>query len=274
MQQLEDFVERPGRHGARLVLGRAVGTGEQRLRQLDIPVAIDVPDEAIGGAGGLVEAVGFDRLGDLGGAFAVSCAIQRLSVSFADFGSKPATRAAPLNSTKRAAFHSLVAKLRLLSTSCGPSLMSWPGATLRSKREAQRVGAVFVDDAERVDDVALRLRHLGAGRVAHQAVDVDVVERHFLHEVQAHHHHARDPEEDDVEAGDQRRGRIVALELFASRPASPASRTATAPRRTRCRARPRRAKCRIRCCLLVRRSLRSSWRTTSTAAVNTPSLLV
>jgi hypothetical protein len=30
----------------------------------------------------------------------------------------------------------------------------------RRQREAQRVGAVFVDQAERVDDVALRLRHL------------------------------------------------------------------------------------------------------------------
>ena len=55
MQQLEDLIERPGRHRARLVLGRAVRTGQQRLRQLDIPVAIDVPDEAIGRAGGLVE---------------------------------------------------------------------------------------------------------------------------------------------------------------------------------------------------------------------------
>ena len=45
--------------------------------------------------------------------------------------------------------------------------------------EAQRVGAEFVDDAERIDHVALRLRHLGAGGVAHQAVDVDVVERDF-----------------------------------------------------------------------------------------------
>ena len=40
--------------------------------------------------------------------------------------------------------------------------------------------------------------------VAHQGVDVDVAERHLLHEVQAHHHHARHPEEDDVEAGDER----------------------------------------------------------------------
>ena len=35
-----------------------------------------------------------------------------------------------------------------------------------------------------------------------------------IHEMQAHHHHARDPEEDDVEAGDQRGGRIIALEFF------------------------------------------------------------
>ena len=44
-------------------------------------------------------------------------------------------------------------------------------------------------------------------------MDVDVAERHFLHEVQAHHHHAGDPEEDDVEAGDENVGRVVALQL-------------------------------------------------------------
>ncbi len=43
---------------------------------------------------------------------------------------------------------------------------------------------------------------------------VDRVKRHLLHEVQAHHHHAGDPEEDDVVAGDQGVGRIVAGELL------------------------------------------------------------
>ena len=72
-------------------------------------------------------------------------------------------------------------------------------------------------------------------------MDVDVAERDLLLEVQAHHHHPGDPEENDVEAGDQNAGRIVALRAPSSRPASPGSRTATGPRRTRCRARPRRA---------------------------------
>src|SRR6185369_16404714 len=64
-QQLEDFVEHPGRHGACLVLRRAVSPGEQRLRQLHVPVAVDVPNKAIGRRRRLVEAVLLDRLGDL-----------------------------------------------------------------------------------------------------------------------------------------------------------------------------------------------------------------
>ena len=64
----------------------------------------------------------------------------------------------------------------------------------------KRVEADAVDDVERVEDVALGLRHLLPFGVAHEGGDVDVAERHFAGEVQRHHDHARDPEEDDVEA--------------------------------------------------------------------------
>ena len=64
----------------------------------------------------------------------------------------------------------------------------------------ERIETDPVDEVERVDDVALGLRHLLAVLVADEAGDVDVLERHVAHELQAHHHHARDPEEDDVEA--------------------------------------------------------------------------
>ena len=60
VQQLEHLVEHPGGHGARLGLGRLVVAGEDRLDQLQIPVAEDVPDELVDGAGRLVELVGFD----------------------------------------------------------------------------------------------------------------------------------------------------------------------------------------------------------------------
>ncbi len=79
---------------------------------------------------------------------------------------------------------------------------------------AQRIGAVFVDQIQRVDDVALRLRHLRALFVAHQAVDIDGVEGHVARHLQLHHHHPRDPEEDDVKAGHQHAAGMEGLELF------------------------------------------------------------
>ena len=70
-----------------------------------------------------------------------------------------------------------------------------------------------VDDVERVDGVALDLRHLLAVLVGDHRVQVDRPERHLLHEVQPRHHHPRDPEEDDVVPGLEQRRRVEGLEL-------------------------------------------------------------
>ena len=58
------------------------------------------------------------------------------------------------------------------------SAMSPPGAALTSSAEAHGIGAVFVVDHQRIDHIALGLRHLLPLGVAHQAVDVDLAERH------------------------------------------------------------------------------------------------
>ena len=115
---------------------------------------------------------------------------------------------------------------------------AWPDMAVM--REAQRVGAVLVDQLQRVErrcpwtcDIFLPFG------VADQGVDEDALERDLAHEVQAQHHHPGDPEEDDVEAGDQDVGRVEARRGRRSSPASRGSRTARAPRRTRCRGRPR-----------------------------------
>ena len=57
------------------------------------------------------------------------------------------------------------------------------------------------------------LRHLRALLVANERVDIDVAEGDLVHEIEAHHHHPGDPEEDDVEAGDEGARRIIAREL-------------------------------------------------------------
>ena len=65
--------------------------------------------------------------------------------------------------------------------------------------------------------------------VAHQRMHVDGAERLLVHEVQPHHHHAGDPEEDDVEAGHQNVGRVVGRQL--RRPVGPAERRERPQRR-------------------------------------------
>ncbi len=69
-----------------------------------------------------------------------------------------------------------------------------------------------LDEIERVDDVALHLAHLLAGLVDDEPVEQDAPERRLAHEVQAEHHHARDPEEEDVVAGLEIAGRVELLE--------------------------------------------------------------
>jgi hypothetical protein len=84
----------------------------------------------------------------------------------------------------------------------------------------QRLQLDAVDEIDGVEHVALGLGHLVALGVAHQAVDVDVAEGHLVHELEPHHDHPGDPEEDDVEAGDQHRGGVEGLEpLRVLRPA-------------------------------------------------------
>ena len=72
------------------------------------------------------------------------------------------------------------------------------GCINRCTLAEQFVEADTVDDVERVEDIALRL-DISARPCAHQAGDIDVLERHFIHEMIGRHDHARDPEEDDVE---------------------------------------------------------------------------
>ena len=70
-----------------------------------------------------------------------------------------------------------------------------------------------VDEIDRIEDVALALRHLLPFAVADQGVDVDVAKRHVAGELQSHHDHARDPEEDDVPARHEHAGGIEGGEL-------------------------------------------------------------
>ena len=78
----------------------------------------------------------------------------------------------------------------------------------RQQAEAQGVGAVDLDLVQRVDPGAERLRHPPAVGGLDDGVDVDVVERDLAGELEPHHDHPRDPEEDDVAGRGEEVGRV------------------------------------------------------------------
>ena len=79
--------------------------------------------------------------------------------------------------------------------------------------EAERIGADFFHHVDRVDAIALRLRHPLAVGVENRRVDVNLVERDLAHVVQTGEHHAGHPQREDVAIGDQHAGRIVVAQL-------------------------------------------------------------
>ena len=75
------------------------------------------------------------------------------------------------------------------------------GGGADQQREAQRIGAHFIHDDQRIDHVALGLAHFLAVFVADQAVQIDGMEGDLTGKFQPVHDHARHPEEEDVVTG-------------------------------------------------------------------------
>ena len=88
------------------------------------------------------------------------------------------------------------------------------GGGAEEQGHAHGVGSVLFGDDEGVDDIAFGLRHLLLFGVADEAVNIDLAERDIAHEFDAEHGHAGDPEEEDVEAGDERGGGVEVLQVF------------------------------------------------------------
>ena len=105
--------------------------------------------------------------------------------------------------------------------------MSVPGEAMLARVKRTASVPYSGDDLDGVDDVALGLGHLFAVGVADEGVDVHVFEWDRFrkraraavghgdveHEVAAEHDHARDPEEEDVEAGDELGGGVEGGEV-------------------------------------------------------------
>mmetsp|Transcript_498 Transcript_498/g.824 ORF Transcript_498/g.824 Transcript_498/m.824 type:complete len:496 (+) Transcript_498:478-1965(+) len=91
------------------------------------------------------------------------------------------------------------------------------GGDARDQRVPQGVRAVLLQRVDGVDHVALGLGHFLPRGVAHQAVHVDHLKGGLAGELDAHHHHAGHPEEQDVVPRLQALGGVEPLEVLALR---------------------------------------------------------
>src|SRR5690606_15095492 len=239
-----------GAAGAALALYWRVFVPQHRLDQLQVPGAVLVPDKLVQGLGGQVEAEGVEVAGHVllaalqGGddpavdrrqvhGFAIDAGVLVVGVLDDEVGGVP----------------QLIAEVAVALDAAHVELDVAAGGGQRQVGEAQGVGDVgsdalgelgagllgdllgqlwlhhaagalghqgfevdAVDDVQRIEHVALGLGHLLALAVAHQAVHVHGLERDLPGQVGGQHDHPGDPEEDDVEAGNQYVGRVEGLE--------------------------------------------------------------
>src|SRR5260364_380962 len=143
--------------------------------------------------------------------------------------------------TKRAAFQSLLQKLRYPSQRARSKLILRPGVasdaqvkrTASAPNAGMPLGNVLrvslaiaslcfglnkpwvrfstsiarnpVDQINRIKCIALRLGHFLAMRIAHQSMHIDSSEGDAARKVQAHHRHPSHPEKENIETGDEYR---------------------------------------------------------------------
>ena len=238
-----------GSPGGGLLGGLGLRVPEQRLGQFQIPVAVFVPGEFVEGVGVQVEAVGGQGLlagGDQAAGAGANPAVRQA-------GLRRALQIVParMHQHEPGRIPQLVAEIAVAFGAAEVEAQVPPGGGEGAEGEAQGVRAVgrdalreipagvpfdagrhlrlrqvlgalldqffqadAVDQVQGVQAVAFGLGHLAALGVAHQAVDIYLAEGRLAGELQGHHDHAGDPEEDDVVAGHQGIRGVEALEIL------------------------------------------------------------
>ena len=153
-----------------------VGASYDRLGEFEVPVAEGMPDELVERVRGLVEAVLLDT-----GAHPCLEARDLAHDPAVDGLAAPGrvelrVGGAPVDLAEARGVPQLGGEVAVALDPLGRQLDVAALGGLGREGEAERVGAVIRDQRQGIDDVALGLRHLLALLVAHEGVDVDVVE--------------------------------------------------------------------------------------------------
>ena len=210
VQQLQNTQQHVAQHILRSQLGGvlAVKTG---LGQLDIPVAVGVPDEIIDLGGRHAQLVGFQIVGDLADQ-GVQLAEHPFVLQLQFFGQLDFVDG-QIHHHEAAGVPDFVGEVTHSLALLHKETHIVAGAVACDEVKAQGVRAVLVRHFQRVDAVAQGLGHLASLVVAHQTVDEHRLEGLLLHLLHAGEDHTRHPEENDVVAGDHDGGGIPVFQV-------------------------------------------------------------
>ena len=199
-------------HLLRAELALLVLAVEAGLGQLDIPVAVAVPDEVVYLARGDAQLVTVHILADLFDKV-VELGKDPLVLYLKLFGQ--------LVFVNREVHHheagrvpELVAEVAHRFALLDVEAHIVAGGVAGDEVVAQCVRAVLLYHLQRVDAVAEGLGHLASLTVAHEAVDEHGLERLLVHLLHAGEYHSRNPEEDDIIAGYHNGGRVPVVKLL------------------------------------------------------------
>ena len=212
VQELEDIRQDIQQHLLRAAGAALVAAVETGLGELDIPVAVRVPDEIVDLRRGDADLVLIEVLAHFLRErvelreHPLVLKLERLGqLVFVD---------GKVHHHKARGVPELVGEIAHGAALLNVEAHIVAGAVARDEVEAQRIGAVGVGHLERVDAVAEGLGHFASLIVAHEAVDEHRRERDILHLLKAGEDHTCDPEEDDVIARDHDARGIPELEIL------------------------------------------------------------
>ncbi len=218
VEQLEHLGQDIAQHLLGPLLAVLVLPLEAGLGQLDIPVAVVVPDEVVDLLGGHPQLIPVHVLGDLPhgpvqpGQDPLVLQLQLLGQGTPVDGQ--------VHHQEAAGVPQLVGEVAHGLAPLGEEAHIVARGVACNQVEAQGVGAVLLRDLQGVDAVAQGLAHLPPLVVPDQAVDEDGVEGGLSGVLTAGEDHSGHPEEDDVIAGHQHVGGVeVAKILRVVRPA-------------------------------------------------------
>ena len=215
VQQLQRLVQHIDEHLAGGVGGSCVLAVQAGLADLDIPVAVDFPDEVLDLLGGQAQLVLVEVCGGLGGNLGKLTQNPLVAHVQQVFGRQARLKVlGQVHLHKTGSVPQLVGKVAAGEYLFVAVTHIIAGGGADDQHHAQSVRAVLLNDFQRVNAVAQRFRHLAALAVTDNAVDEHRVKRCLAGVGEAGENHAGNPEADDVVAGDEGVGGVEVVVIL------------------------------------------------------------